>query len=111
MTPHKRGRIQGMNRPVRPDRVTVSLSPEAAAPLAERVASGEFASLDEATEAALRELQDRQAAEALGEDDEAIRKLIEEAEADNDPAHDVDAVGYLKEMLVDLRSRIAAQGE
>lgn len=97
-----------MNRPVSSDRVTVSLSAEAAESLVQRVESGEFASLDLAVEAALEELSVRQMVENLG-GDEAIRKLIEEADADNDPAHDVDALTFLNDMLVDLRTRIAAQ--
>ena len=98
-----------MNRPVRPDRVTISLSPEAAAPLAELVASGKFATLDDAADAALQELQARQMAETFT--DEALTELFGDLTEDDDRSGDVDAQTYLKKLGDHYRALAAKAGD
>ncbi|CAN5360537.1 hypothetical protein BH10PSE3_BH10PSE3_16290 [soil metagenome] len=68
-----------MNKPATP--VTVTLSPEDALDLGERVARGEFSSLDEALAAELAELNYRRAAEIMG-GSEKLESFLDEFETE-----------------------------
>lgn len=71
-----------MNKPVRSGSVvSVTLSTSAVEALNDRVAAGEFATLDEAVTAALLELEHFRAVEMLG-GEAAFRALAGEVEAD-----------------------------
>lgn len=97
-----------MNQPVQP--VTVTLSPEDAFDLGERVARGEFSSLDEAVAAELAELNYRRAAEIMG-GSEKLEALLASLEADNDTTTDVEAEGFFAELRAGLRQRLDASRE
>jgi Arc/MetJ-type ribon-helix-helix transcriptional regulator len=86
-----------MNKPVAP--VTVTLSPEDAFDLGERVARGEFSSLDEAVAAELAELNYRRAAEIMG-GSEKLESFLDELETEAiDPKAYADASGVFAEFL------------
>lgn len=96
-----------MNKPVQPKPVTVTLRPEDAFDLGERVARGEFASIDEALAAELAELNYRRAAELMGGDDR-LEALLTRLEAEDDPTTDVDAEGFFAELRAGLKQRLDA---
>jgi Arc/MetJ-type ribon-helix-helix transcriptional regulator len=92
-----------MNKPVQPQPVTVTLSPDDAFDLEARVERGEFASLDEAVAAELAELNYRRAAEIMG-GSEKLDRFLDELEADNDPSTDAD--GFFAELRAGLKQRL-----
>ena len=90
-----------MNKSVQP--VTVSLSPEDAFDLGERVARGEFSSLDEAIAAELAELNYRRAAEIMG-GSEKLESFLDEIEVEAiDPKAEVDPGSLFAEFLKQRR--------
>jgi Arc/MetJ-type ribon-helix-helix transcriptional regulator len=94
-----------MNKPAQP--VTVTLTPEDAFDLGERVTRGEFSSLDEAVAAELAELNYRRAAEIMGGGDQ-LEALLARLEADNDTTTDVEAEGFFTELRASLKQRLDA---
>lgn len=96
-----------MNKPVQPRPVTVTLRPEDAFDLGERVARGEFSSIEEALAAELAELNYRRAAELMGGDDK-LEALLTRLEAEDDPTTDVDAEGFFAELRAGLKQRLDA---
>ncbi|HWW25982.1 MAG TPA: hypothetical protein VNZ85_08840 [Caulobacter sp.] len=100
-----------MNKPVQPKLVTVTLRPEDAFDLGERVARGEFASIDEALAAELAELNYRRAAELMGGDDRLERFLNELETETVDPKDYLDANVVFEDLLADLEARAEAAGE
>lgn len=96
-----------MDKPVQPKPVTVTLRPEDAFDLGERVARGEFASIDEALAAELAELNYRRAAELMG-GDEKLEALLTRLEAEDDPTTDVDAEDFFAELRAGLKQRLDA---
>lgn len=98
-----------MNKPVRSASVvSVNLPTSAVGELSERVAAGEFATLDEAVTASLLELEHFRAVELLG-GEAAFQALVEEVEADpNSGVGEVDAFEFLH-ALVDRYERLAAE--
>lgn len=96
-----------MNKPVQPKPVTVTLRPEDAFDLGERVARGEFSSIEEALAAELAELNYRRAAELMGGDDK-LEALLTRLEAEDDPTTDVDAEGFFAELRAGLKQRLDA---
>ena len=100
-----------MNKPVQPKPVTVTLRPEDAFDLGERVARGEFASIDEALAAELAELNYRRAAELMG-GDEKLERFLNELETETvDPKDYLDANVVFEDLLADLEARAEASGE
>ena len=100
-----------MNKPVHPNPVVVTLTPEDAFDLEARVGRGEFVSLDEAVAAELAELNYRRAADIVG-GSATLESLLAELEAEViDPADCVDAETFFGEMLADLKARAEAAGE
>jgi Arc/MetJ-type ribon-helix-helix transcriptional regulator len=71
-----------MDKPVQPKPVVVTLRPEDAFDLGERVARGEFSSLDEAVAAELADLNYRRAVEIMGGGDK-LEALVTRLEAEN----------------------------
>jgi len=96
-----------MNKPVHPTPVAVTLTPEDAFDLQTRVERGEFASLDEAVAAELAELNDRRAAEIMG-DDHKLQGLLSRLETEDDPSTDVDAEGFFAQLRAGLKQRLDA---
>ncbi len=96
-----------MNKPVQPKPVVVTLRPEDAFDLGERVARGEFASLDEAVAAELADLNYRRAVEIMGGDDK-LEALVSRLEAEDDPSTDVEAEGFFAELRAGLKQRLDA---
>jgi len=100
-----------MNKPVQPKSVTVTLRPEDAFDLGERVARGEFSSIDEALAAELAELNYRRAAELMGGGDR-LERFLNELEAETvDPKDYLDANVVFEDLLADLEARAEAAGE
>ena len=91
-----------MSKPVDANHVTVHLSADDAADLTARVERGEFASLDEGVAAELAELNYRRAAEIVGGADK-LEALLDQLEAEDAPAEDVDAGPFFEELLAGLR--------
>jgi len=92
-----------MNKPVQSTPVTVTLSPEDAFDLEERVARGEFSSLDEAVAAELAELNYRRAAEIMG-GSEKLESFLDELETETiDPKAYADAGRVFAEFLKQRR--------
>lgn len=88
-----------MSKPVQPKPVVVTLTPEDAFDLGERVARGEFASLDEAVAAELAELNYRRAAEVMGGSDK-LERFLDDLEVETvDPKGDADADSLFAEFL------------
>jgi Arc/MetJ-type ribon-helix-helix transcriptional regulator len=96
-----------MNKPVQPKPVVVTLRPEDAFDLGERVARGEFSSLDEAVAAELADLNYRRAVEIMGGDDK-LEALVTRLEAEDDPTTDVGAEGFFAELRAGLKQRLNA---
>jgi Arc/MetJ-type ribon-helix-helix transcriptional regulator len=96
-----------MDKPVQPKPVVVTLRPEDAFDLGERVARGEFSSLDEAVAAELADLNYRRAVEIMGGGDK-LEALVARLEAENDPSTDVDADGFFAELRAGLKQRLDA---
>jgi Arc/MetJ-type ribon-helix-helix transcriptional regulator len=96
-----------MSKPVQPKPVMVTLRPEDAFDLGERVARGEFSSLDEAVAAELADLNYRRAVEIMGGDDK-LEALVTRLEAGDDPAADVEARGFFAELRAGLKQRLNA---
>jgi Arc/MetJ-type ribon-helix-helix transcriptional regulator len=96
-----------MNEPVQPKPVVVTLRPEDAFDLGERVARGEFSSLDEAVAAELADLNYRRAVEIMGGDDK-LEALVARLEAEDDPAANVEAEGFFTELRAGLKQRLDA---
>lgn len=96
-----------MNKPVQPKPVVVTLRPEDAFDLGERVARGEFSSLDEAVAAELAELNYRRAAEIMGGGDK-LEALLARLEDEDDPSTDVDADSFFAELRAGLKQRLDA---
>jgi len=96
-----------MNKPVQPKPVVVTLRPEDAFDLGERVARGEFSSLDEAVAAELADLNYRRAVEIMGGDDK-LEALVTRLEAEDDPTTDVEAEGFFAELRAGLKQRLDA---
>ncbi|MFZ0268497.1 hypothetical protein [Caulobacter sp.] len=100
-----------MNKPVQPRPVVVALRPEDAFDLGERVARGEFSSLDEAVAAELADLNYRRAVEIMG-GPEKLERFLDELEAETiDPKDYVDAENVFRELLAELKTRAEAAGE
>ena len=96
-----------MNKPVPSKPVMVTLRPEDAFDLGERVARGEFASLDEAVAAELADLNYRRAVEIRGGDDK-LEALVTRLEAESDPRGEVEAKGFFAELRAGLKQRLDA---
>lgn len=96
-----------MNKPVQPKPVVVTLRPEDAFDLGERVARGEFSSLDEAVAAELADLNYRRAVEIMGGGDR-LEAMFTRLEAESDPAADVEAEGFFAELRAGLKQRLDA---
>ncbi|KQY28729.1 hypothetical protein ASD21_02660 [Caulobacter sp. Root1455] len=96
-----------MDKPVQPRPVVVTLRPEDAFDLGERVARGEFSSLDEAVAAELADLNYRRAVEIMGGGDK-LEALLERLEAEDDPAANVEAEGFFAELRAGLKQRLDA---
>jgi Arc/MetJ-type ribon-helix-helix transcriptional regulator len=96
-----------MNQPVQPKPVVVTLRPEDAFDLGERVARGEFSSLDEAVAAELADLNYRRAVEIMGGGDK-LEALLTKLEAEDAPAADVEAEGFFAEVRASLKQRLDA---
>jgi hypothetical protein len=96
-----------MNKPVQPRPVVVTLRPEDAFDLGERVARGEFSSLDEAVAAELADLNYRRAVEIMGGDDK-LEALVAKLEAEDGPAADAEAKGFFAELRTGLKHRLDA---
>ncbi len=96
-----------MNKPVQPRPVVVTLRPEDAFDLGERVARGEFSSLDEAVAAELADLNYRRAVEIMGGDDK-LEALVTRLEAEDDRSTDVEAEGFFAELRAGLKQRLDA---
>ena len=96
-----------MNKPVQPTPVVVTLRPEDAFDLGERVARGEFSSLDEAVAAELADLNYRRAVEIMGGGDK-LESLLTRLEAEDDPTTDVEAEGFFAELRAGLKQRLDA---
>ncbi len=96
-----------MDKPVQPKPVVVTLRPEDAFDLGERVARGEFSSLAEAVAAELADLNYRRAVEIMGGGDK-LEALVTRLEAENDPSTDVDADGFFAELRAGLKQRLDA---
>jgi Arc/MetJ-type ribon-helix-helix transcriptional regulator len=96
-----------MNKVVQPKPVVVTLRPEDAFDLGERVARGEFSSLDEAVAAELADLNYRRAVEIMGGGDK-LEALLARLEAEDDPTTDVDAEGFFAELRAGLKQRLDA---
>jgi Arc/MetJ-type ribon-helix-helix transcriptional regulator len=94
-----------MNKPVHPAPVAVTLSPEDAFDLQERVERGEFSSLEEAVAAELAELNYRRAAEIMGGSDK-LESLLSRLEAEDGPSADVDAESFFAELRTSLKQRL-----
>jgi len=94
-----------MNKPVQPRPATVTLTPDDAFDLEERVARGEFSSLDEAVAAELAELNYRRAAEIMGGNDK-LESLLARLEAEDDPSSDVDAEEFFADLRASLKQRL-----
>lgn len=96
-----------MNKPVQSKPVVVTLRPEDAFDLGQRVARGEFSSLDEAVAAELADLNYRRAVEIMGGDDK-LEALVTRLEAEDAPAADVEAKGFFAELRAGLKQRLDA---
>ena len=96
-----------MDKPVQPTPVVVALRPEDAFDLGERVARGEFSSLDEAVAAELADLNYRRAVEIMGGGDK-LEALVTRLEAEDDPTTDVEAEGFFAELRASLKQRLDA---
>ena len=94
-----------MNKPVDANHVTVHLSADDADDLSARVERGEFSSLDEAVAAELAELNYRRASDIVGGSDK-LEALLDQLEAEDDPAGDVDAGPFFEELKAGLRQRL-----
>ena len=94
-----------MNKPVDANQVTVNLSADDADDLSARVERGEFSSLDEAVAAELAELNYRRASAVVGGSDK-LEALLDQLEADDDPAGDVDAGPFFEALKAGLRQRL-----
>nr|WP_295106808.1 hypothetical protein [uncultured Caulobacter sp.] len=96
-----------MNKPLRnASVVSVNLPASAVGELNDRVAAGEFATLDEAVTASLLELEHFRAVELLG-GEAAFQALVQEIEADpQSGVGEVDAFEFLH-ALVDRYERMA----
>ncbi len=99
-----------MNKPASSKPVMVTLRPEDAFDLGERVARGEFASLDEAVAAELADLNYRRAVEIMGGDDK-LEALVTRLEAEGDPRGGVEAEGFFAELRAGLKQRLDASRE
>lgn len=99
-----------MNKPVQPKPVVVTLRPEDAFDLGERVARGEFSSLDEAVAAELADLNYRRAVEIMGGDDK-LEALVTRLEVEDAPSADVEAEGFFAEVRAGLKQRLDASRE
>jgi Arc/MetJ-type ribon-helix-helix transcriptional regulator len=100
-----------MNKPVQPKPVVVTLRPEDAFDLGERVARGEFSSLDEAVAAELADLNYRRAVEIMG-GSEKLERFLNELEAETiDPKDYVDADSFFTELRADLKQRLDTSRE
>src|SRR3954467_12665365 len=96
-----------MSKPVQPKPVMVTLRPEDAFDLGERVARGEFSSLDEAVAAELADLNYRRAVEIMGGGDK-LEALLAKLETEGAPAADVEAEGFFAEVRAGLKQRLDA---
>jgi Arc/MetJ-type ribon-helix-helix transcriptional regulator len=96
-----------MDKPVQPKPVVVTLRPEDAFDLGERVARGEFSSLDEAVAAELADLNYRRAVEIMGGGDK-LEALVTRLEAENDPSAPAEAEGFFAELRAGLKQRLDA---
>jgi len=96
-----------MSKPVQPKPVMVTLRPEDAFDLGERVARGEFSSLDEAVAAELADLNYRRAVEIMGGGDK-LEALVERLEAENGPPTDVGADSFFAELRAGVKQRLDA---
>jgi Arc/MetJ-type ribon-helix-helix transcriptional regulator len=96
-----------MDKPVQSKPVVVTLRPEDAFDLGERVARGEFSSLDEAVAAELADLNYRRAVEIMGGDDK-LEALVARLEAEDDTAANVEADGFFTELRAGLKQRLDA---
>lgn len=97
-----------MSKPVPPKPVVVTLRPEDAFDLGERVARGEFSSLDEAVAAELADLNYRRAVEIMG-GPEKLERILDELEAETvDPKDRVDADSAFAELRAGVKQRLDA---
>jgi Arc/MetJ-type ribon-helix-helix transcriptional regulator len=96
-----------MDKPVQPRPVVVTLRPEDAFDLGERVARGEFSSLDEAVAAELADLNYRRAVEIMGGGDK-LEALVARLESENDLTTDVDADSFFAELRAGVKQRLDA---
>jgi Arc/MetJ-type ribon-helix-helix transcriptional regulator len=96
-----------MDKPVQPRPVVVTLRPEDAFDLGERVARGEFSSLDEAVAAELADLNYRRAVEIMGGGDK-LEALVARLESENNLTTDVDADSFFAELRAGVKQRLDA---
>ncbi len=96
-----------MDKPVQPKPVVVTLRPEDAFDLGERVARGEFSSLDEAVAAELADLNYRRAVEIMGGGDK-LEALVARLEDGDDPSTDAEADSFFTELRAGLKQRLDA---
>lgn len=96
-----------MDKPVQPTPVVVALRPEDAFDLGERVARGEFSSLDEAVAAELADLNYRRAVEIMG-GSEKLERFLDEVETEHDPSTGVESDSFFAELRADLKQRLDA---